>query len=498
MNAAAASSPREFRLGSLLYSRAGLFALFGWLLWGDFCFTLMETVWSSVMPLHLRKFEASNTVISLALVTIPQLLNFVLNPIISTVSDRFRSRFGRRIPFLLFATPFVTGFLILMSFSRQIGETLSRWLGAGHDGWIGPESLIVAVIFAIVVGFRFFELFISTVYFYLFNDVVPEQLLGRFLGLFRVVGTGAGALFNFFVLTYAESHTSEIFLGAALLYGLSFSLMCLKVKEGTYEPPPPMTDDKRRSVIGYVKSYVKTCFSHRIYFLISLSFALATVGTCVAAFNVFLVKSLGLTLDQFGKVAAVSGIVSAVLAYPVGSLVDRFHPVRVMLYARIGMLIATACWAIFLFFDFVPKTTFWIFVGINIVGIPMSAVFNAAGIPLLMRCFPRAQYGQFCSAWAMFVSLSMVIGSAAAGGFLDLMKAAHHGSDYFYRYVPMWTLVFYVASLFATWLLYREWLKLGGDQYSPPGEDKSHGGEQQPLLTSNPPVPRQNAAAEIS
>lgn len=463
-----------FRAGSLVYTRAGLFALFGWLLWGDFSFTLMETVWASVMPLHLRKFDASNTVISLALVTVPQLMNIVLNPIISTASDRFRSRMGRRIPFLLFATPFVSALLVLMSFSEKIGKALGGWLGAGHHGWLSQETLAVAVICALVVGFRFFELFISTVYFYLFNDVVPEKLMGRFLGLFRVVGTVAGASFNFFVLTYAESHTSAIFVGAALLYGVSFTLMCLKVKEGRYPDPPPMAAVEGPKAAGYVKSYFRAYFSKRIYLLISLCFALGGIGSCVGAFNIFFATSLGLTLDQYGKIVAVSGIVSALLSYPVGSLVDRFHPIRVMLLAKSGLVLSTACWLIFLFAGFPPGVSFWIFIAVSAVAIPMWAMFNAAGIPLLMRCFPRAQYGQFCSAWAMVNSISVMLGSAVAGAFLDLMKSLHGGSDFYYRYVPVWMLVFYAGSFAATILLFREWKKLGGDRYAPPDTDQTH------------------------
>jgi len=469
-NGAAEASP-QFSVGSLIYSRAGLFALFGWLLWGDFSFTLMETVWASVMPLHLRQFNASNTVISLALVTIPQVMNLFLNPLISTISDRFRSPIGRRIPFLLFATPFVSGFLILMGFSRQIGEILGRWLRADQSDWISQESLSIIVVCSLIVGFRFFELFISTVYFYLFNDVVPEKLMGRFLGLFRIVGTTAGALFNFFVLSYAESHTSVIFIGAALVYGISFSLMCLKVKEGSYEPPPPMKETSRLAALGYLKDYFKTSFSHRIYFLIPLVTALAAVGNCMAAFNVFFATSLGLSLDQYGKIIAVSGLIAAAMSYPVGCLVDRFHPVRVMVIAKIGLLVLAGCWTNFLFFNYSSATTFWLYVTISALSVPMLAAFNAAAIPLLMRCFPRAQYGQFCSAWAMFTAISTMIGSLLAGSFLDLMKAVYHGANFFYRYVPVWTFFFYAGSLVATLLLFREWKKLGGDHYVPPGSE---------------------------
>ena len=43
----------RFRVGTLQYTRSSLAMLFVWLLWGDFCFTLMETVVPSILPLKL-------------------------------------------------------------------------------------------------------------------------------------------------------------------------------------------------------------------------------------------------------------------------------------------------------------------------------------------------------------------------------------------------------------------------------------------------------------
>jgi maltose/moltooligosaccharide transporter len=43
-----AQSPNadRYRCGTLVYTKAGLFMLFSWMLWGDFCFSLMESIWS--------------------------------------------------------------------------------------------------------------------------------------------------------------------------------------------------------------------------------------------------------------------------------------------------------------------------------------------------------------------------------------------------------------------------------------------------------------------
>jgi len=43
-----------------------------------------------------------------------------------------------------------------------------------------------------VVGWQLFNIFVGAVYYYLIVDVVPEPLLGRFYGLFRLFGLAPG------------------------------------------------------------------------------------------------------------------------------------------------------------------------------------------------------------------------------------------------------------------------------------------------------------------
>jgi len=84
----------RFRVGTLVYSRAGLVTLFAWLLWGDFVYTLMENVMPSLLPMVLRDNGASNQAIAFIVSSIYMVVNAVANPIISYKSDRFRSRWG--------------------------------------------------------------------------------------------------------------------------------------------------------------------------------------------------------------------------------------------------------------------------------------------------------------------------------------------------------------------------------------------------------------------
>ena len=85
-----------YRVGTLKYTQAGLVTLFVWLLWGDFCYNLMLQIMPQLMPLFLNRYGASPELISILMIMFPEAVNLLLNPIISTASDRTRTRWGRR------------------------------------------------------------------------------------------------------------------------------------------------------------------------------------------------------------------------------------------------------------------------------------------------------------------------------------------------------------------------------------------------------------------
>jgi hypothetical protein len=149
----AAVSP-VFRCGNLIYTRRGLVALFAWLLWGDFCFTLMESVVPSVLPLKLRSMDSANWLIGLVMSTLPGIFNTTVCPWVSFKSDRHRGRRGRRIPFILSTMPFLTASLVLIGFSDEIG----RWL---HTAFFARSAVRQAtvIIFLLALFAACFDLF---------------------------------------------------------------------------------------------------------------------------------------------------------------------------------------------------------------------------------------------------------------------------------------------------------------------------------------------------
>lgn len=468
-------NPGHFKVGTLSYTKAGLITVFLYLLWGDFCFTLMETVVPSILPLKLNAIGAPNWLLGLIVTTVPNLMSMVFHPFVSVRSDRLRCKWGRRIPFLAGATPFLVLFLILLGYSGHI----SQWLqGAGLGGQGANTHLLLILISLFMIGFTFFNIFIGSIYYYLFNDVVPHAFLSRFMALFRVVGGGAGVIYNWFILKHALTYMHLIFLGAGLLYLVAFSIMCWKVKEGEYPPPEPYTGDGA-GFKAALRTYFTECFTHRFYWFLFLANSCWAMTWVSGSYSLLVAtKIIGIDLSLIGKVSGVCGIIGMIAVYPAGMLADRFHPLRVQ-------LVATAAFAslglpgipfIFLRHHLSLETATWIWMGLQAIGLPIGVLFGASELPTLMRLLPKEQYGQFCSANALIRSIALILGGVACGAYLDFVKRFSPVQDECYRFVCIWNFTFQSGSALFLYLLYREWKRLGGLQaYVPPSPEEPDG-----------------------
>jgi len=472
---------RIYHCGTLSYTKIGLVSLFAWLLWGDFCFTLMESVVPSVLPLKLKDLGCSNWMMGMILSTIPGVLNMTICPYVSFKSDRYRSRWGRRIPFIIATMPFLCISLALLGWSEDIGALLQKnsvFLRA-----FTPATLTIGLIAIFMAMFQFFNMFVNSVFWYLFNDVVPPRFFGRFVGMFRIVGSTASALYNYFIYRFAESNMREIMLWGAVIYLIGFGLVCFMIKEGEYPPVEEYNEDGKKSKMHELKIFFTESFSHKFYWLIFLFTAVQCSAGSIRIFEVFYNQQMGLTLDQIGKLGALCGIASLVAMYFSAIFIDRWHPVRVNAYLAVFGIVGNMIGWVWLFVRLPGSYFFWLSLGSGIVGVFQSALVGGAMLPLYMRCFPQSRYGQICSAQALFRSFCALVCGILAGAFIDLMKWLYHGSDFAYRYYFIWPLVFSILLAIVAVYMYRKWYELGGDaHYQPPASWSQSGIEEMMIV----------------
>ena len=471
---------KTYHCGTLTYTKIGLFVLFAWLLWGDFCFTMMEAVVPSILPLKLKSLGCSNWLMGLILTTAPGILHMTVCPYVSFKSDRYRSKWGRRIPFIIWTMPFLCASLALMGLSGDICGLLQR--NSEFLRHFTPATVTIMLIAVFLIMFQFFNMFVNSVFWYLFNDVVPPQFLARFMGVLKIVGTGSGALYNYFVFQFAESHMREIFIGAAVLYFVGFGIACLMIKEREYPQPDKANDNASRGMKG-VLTFFRESFSHKFYWLKFLATAFGGAAGAIGTFTIFFNREMGLSLGQIGKISAISSIAMMAAMYCMAIFVDRWHPLRICVYGSVFGVLGSFMSLVWVFVTIPGDYFFWLNLGNVLIGTFLTALVGVAGLPSEMRIFPQSRFGQFCSAQAMLRATFIVIAGILAGLFIDLVRNLCHGSDYAYRFIFLWITVFSGISATCLIKVYIEWHRLGGDKYfHPPAPWSPVGIEEMPVV----------------
>ena len=446
---------RVWRNGTLTYTAAGLAWLFFWLLWGDFTWAMKDRAVGPSATLLIRMFDVSDLVYTLIIVAFPNFTNIFLCPIISYISDRHRGRWGRRIPFLLFTTPFIVIGLIGLGFTPMLGEWLSRLIGPERLS-LNLSGLIFFGIFWVMLDFG--TTLAGALSGALVNDVVPSELLGRFFALFRAVSLIAGMLFNAFLIGLVEEFPLYIFVGVGLFYGVGLLSLCLKVKEGNYPPVAPATAPVgvKNTVFRPVITYFRQSFSVSYYrwVIVALVFSYLAAAP-FNIFSIFYAKSLDMDMHRYGLLITLTYAISLVMSYSLGMLADRFHPLRTSLVAQVLYLLTMlAGW-----FVVTGEGSFGVLLVIHGV---ISGCFFTLSASLGQKLFPRELFAQFNSAFSMLLAVANVILGPFFGWLLDRLNRD-------YRWVFLFGAVVTALSVVALWKVFRGYLACGGDSnYVPP------------------------------
>jgi len=437
------TNQEKFTVGTLAYDRRGLWLVFFWLMWNDFSIMLLEQV-TNLTNILMRDRGASYTMLAV-FSTICSLLGMWINPFFSTWSDRLRTRFGRRRPFLLCATPFFAVSLCVIPFMPDCYHYLMRieWTAAILNRLPINGELLLLGIASIISGL--FNAVVLAIFCYYYWDVVPESVLGRFNSISRIVTVSAGLVWSFFIVGYAEHHTKTVFIGVSVFCLAIYLLSVWRVKEGDYPPPEPRKNDR---VLEPFFDYFKDCFSKPYYlwiFVGTLCFQLGNQGNNFQFF--YLRYDLGLDLAATGWITGVgltsTTVFGVLLGYWAGSTIDRFKPIRVIpftffLWSMLSLI------SYFYIYDKNSAALMGCLIQINLF------IFQVALGAVTVELFPREKLGQFCSAQAFFYqTIIMVLNPCVISPFFDWLK--------FNRAGYLWSAFFYCLAGFVTVKVYYNW-----------------------------------------
>jgi len=203
-----AATTTTYKVGTLVYDKRALAKLFFWLLLGDFSASVMAVALAKLLPLQLDALGTPAGKIG-SMLSLGPLAALVLSPFVGVWSDRLRTRWGRRRPFLLISTPILAAGALCIPHLQDL--------------------TILAVVILIVQVCNVLE----TVLLYLYADIVPPQFMGRFMAGIRVVGISGALAFQYFLLPHFGDAPTMVWTVSAIVYFVFYQLSLYFIREGT-------------------------------------------------------------------------------------------------------------------------------------------------------------------------------------------------------------------------------------------------------------------------
>jgi maltose/moltooligosaccharide transporter len=419
------TSQRTYSVGTLTYTKAALAVLFLWLLAGDFVYIIIQQVEPRLLPVLLKQHGATDQQIAIIAGSIPALMNFCINPVVGYRSDRKRSKWGRRIPYLIVATPFVSIFLAAIPFAPGLTRHAEsfRWLSGLFT--LSPWAPLMLIFALLVIFYESAQMVITPIYIYLFRDVVPMEFMGRFLALMRVFSALGTFTINYWLVGLVETHAKAIFSGLAVLNLICFVLVCYFVREGEY---PPVSDIvpadcrvARNPLYRAAYNFTQESFTSRVYWWTYIARLLIYASIPMSGFLIFFAqREVGLSFDQAGKYLAWPSLAWVVVAYPIGLLMDRWRAIRAL---TVALWVSAIAYTLSFFFVVGAKT---FFVSCMLTGMTYWMIMLGQ-IMLAQEVFSRERMGQLYAANTMIQSLVIAcITGPLTGWILSILQNEHY------------------------------------------------------------------------
>ncbi len=353
----------------------------------NFGVNMVNAFSNAALPLYLADYGLPNWAIGL-LAQERSLVGGPVQPLIGAISDRTRTRFGKRKPFFLVGVPLTAAALL--------------WLAGRPPLW---AVLLVIPVFALFLAVA------NDPYLALMADITPRRqrgLVGGYLALFNMLGQVT--LLALASLLWVDRQPL-VFVAVASGLALGFAVTFIGVREA--RPDMVQARPAGRLQIRPVQ-YVRNVLRHREmskYVGAQFFFWLGN-GAAVPFITRFAVEVLGVSEGQAFDIMLVAVACTAASAVPAGWLGSRFGKQPVL---AIGLLAFALTALIGSQARSVPQAV----AAMAALGV-CNAIATALTFPLLADLMPRDRLGEFTGVGSLVWSLAQPLGSFSAGVVIDL------------------------------------------------------------------------------
>lgn len=354
---------------------------------GFFGISIIWPLFNNYVPIFLAELGLSATIVGF-IMTWDNYLNMFVQPVVGEMSDRTRTKLGRRKPWMLVGAPIAAAFFVLVPALRT-------------------ATGIMFVILITNIGMALFRS--PTVA--LLGDLFPAEQRSTANGVINLMG-GLAAVLAFLVggALYQIGRITPFVFGSLVMLAAILAVLLL-VKE----PEAPQPSQKERIGAGFLTDLKEVLSSQdRSGLLVLLAILCWFVGynaleTWLSSFGNF---TLGIDAGRMSIITTGFALLFVIFALPSGLIATRFGRKRTILVGITGLTVLFALgW-------FVQNEA--MLIGMLVLAGICWALINVNSLPMVYDVGGDERIGTFTGLYYFASSIAAVAGPQLVGVLIDL------------------------------------------------------------------------------
>ena len=351
---------------------------------GFFASSLAWSIYNAFVPQMLEKYIASAATLGF-IMTIDNIFGVIFQPLFGRWSDKTRTRFGRRMPFIMIGIPICAAAFILIP----------------HMSGLWPLMAMLIVFTFVMSAWR--SPVVS-----LMPDITPGPLRSQANGIVNLMG-GVGSLLAFAGggLLFKLGGFPLPFLMSAILMLAALAVLMIFVREPQQAYKPDAQDEKTKIALskGEKQSLLLVLFGVFFWF--------TGYSAVEAFFTLYATNTLGVDEGSAAMTLAIFSLTLIAFAVPSGFIGAKIGRRKTIL---IGLCGITA-----IFIPMIMISNIWVTRVCLFFGGLFWACVNINSLPMVVRLAADGKIGTFVGYYYFFSFASQIISPITFGFLKDLV-----------------------------------------------------------------------------
>jgi MFS family permease len=356
---------------------------------GFFGISVIWSVYNAYIPIFLREYSLPLSLVGL-IMTFDNIAGISIQPYVGFLSDRTRTRFGRRIPFMMIGAPIAAIFFALIPVLHL---------------WVPVFPLLMAAIIVMNIAMAIFR----TPTVALMPDITPSPLRSKANGIINLMG-GLGTTLAFLggAFLYRANRGLPFWFGSILML-VATAIVVKVIKEPRqYEE----TTEQRTGVLATIREIISSQEKSTLFILLAIFTWFIGYNAIETFWTTYGKEFLGIKESTAAMMLTYTSAAFLLFALPSGFIATRFGRRRTIL-AGLTILLVVILGGLF--------TTSMIYLTVMLILAGVGwALININSFPMVSDLAPPGKIGSYTGLYYFFSMLAAITAPPLAGALMDL------------------------------------------------------------------------------